>query len=134
MSRDAQSHGDYLSDALAAQVWRDWHRARRQHHYITGHPFSKPPRTAPKYANQDKVNPGSVIFVRLNDVPLHGLERTGRFNSERIKRGNREQTRDLRFRAAHEGATRSNVRSSAQTSRAHVSSRDDEGRMTKFEQ
>ena len=56
-------NGDYISDALAAQVGGIGIAPGRQHQlphrprHLRGHP-----RTAPKYAGQDKVNPGSVIL------------------------------------------------------------------------
>src|ERR1700675_669259 len=56
-------NGDYLSDALAAQVGGIGIAPGGNINYITGHAvFEATPGTAPKYANQDKVNPGSVIL------------------------------------------------------------------------
>jgi len=40
--------------------------------YDTGHALFEHHGTAPKYAGQDKVNPGSVILSGRDDVPLHG--------------------------------------------------------------
>ena len=55
--------GDYLSDALAAQVGGIGIAPGGNINYITGHAiFEATHGTAPKYANQDKVNPGSVIL------------------------------------------------------------------------
>src|SRR5581483_8382169 len=54
-------NGDYLSDALAAQVGGIGIAPGGNINYITGHAvFEATHGTAPKYANQDKVNPGSV--------------------------------------------------------------------------
>ncbi len=56
-------NGDYLSDALAAQVGGIGIAPGGNINYISGHAiFEATHGTAPKYANQDKVNPGSVIL------------------------------------------------------------------------
>jgi isocitrate dehydrogenase len=56
-------NGDYLSDALAAQVGGIGIAPGGNINYLTGHAvFEATHGTAPKYANLDKVNPGSVIL------------------------------------------------------------------------
>ena len=56
-------NGDYLSDALAAQVGGIGIAPGGNINYLTGHAvFEATHGTAPKYAGQDKVNPGSVIL------------------------------------------------------------------------
>ena len=56
-------NGDYLSDALAAQVGGIGIAPGGNINYDTGHAiFEATHGTAPKYANQDKVNPGSVLL------------------------------------------------------------------------
>jgi isocitrate dehydrogenase len=56
-------NGDYLSDALAAQVGGIGIAPGGNVNYVTGHAvFEATHGTAPKYADQDKVNPGSVIL------------------------------------------------------------------------
>src|SRR3989344_3836846 len=56
-------NGDYLSDALAAQVGGIGIAPGGNINYITGHAiFEATHGTAPKYANLDKVNPGSVVL------------------------------------------------------------------------
>jgi isocitrate dehydrogenase len=56
-------NGDYVSDALAAQVGGIGIAPGANINYLTGHAiFEATHGTAPKYANQDKVNPGSVIL------------------------------------------------------------------------
>jgi isocitrate dehydrogenase len=56
-------NGDYISDALAAQVGGIGIAPGANINYISGHAiFEATHGTAPKYANQDKVNPGSVIL------------------------------------------------------------------------
>ncbi len=56
-------NGDYLSDALAAQVGGIGIAPGGNINYVTGHAiFEATHGTAPKYANLDKVNPGSVVL------------------------------------------------------------------------
>ena len=56
-------NGDYISDALAAQVGGIGIAPGGNINYTTGHAiFEATHGTAPKYANLDKVNPGSVIL------------------------------------------------------------------------
>jgi isocitrate dehydrogenase len=81
-------NGDYISDALAAQVGGIGIAPGANINYITGHAvFEATHGTAPKYANQDKVNPGSVILSgemmfrylgwhEAADLIISSLERT----------------------------------------------------------
>ena len=81
-------NGDYLSDALAAQVGGIGIAPGGNINYLTGHAiFEATHGTAPKYANLDKVNPGSVIlsgvmmleymgWQEAADLILKGLEKT----------------------------------------------------------
>jgi isocitrate dehydrogenase len=56
-------NGDYMSDALAAQVGGIGIAPGANINYVTGHGiFEATHGTAPKYAGQDKVNPGSVLL------------------------------------------------------------------------
>ncbi|MET0158010.1 MAG: isocitrate/isopropylmalate family dehydrogenase, partial [Acidimicrobiales bacterium] len=56
-------NGDYVSDALAAQVGGIGIAPGGNINYATGHAiFEATHGTAPKYAGQDKVNPGSVLL------------------------------------------------------------------------
>jgi len=56
-------NGDFISDALAAQVGGIGIAPGANINYVTGHAiFEATHGTAPKYAGQDKVNPGSVIL------------------------------------------------------------------------
>jgi isocitrate dehydrogenase len=56
-------NGDYISDALAAQVGGIGIAPGANINYLSGHAiFEATHGTAPKYAGQDKVNPGSVIL------------------------------------------------------------------------
>ena len=81
-------NGDYLSDALAAQVGGIGIAPGANINYLTGHAiFEATHGTAPKYANQDKVNPGSVIlsgvlmfehmgWQEVADGIIRGIEKT----------------------------------------------------------
>jgi isocitrate dehydrogenase len=72
-------NGDYLSDALAAQVGGIGIAPGGNINYKTGHAvFEATHGTAPKYANQDKVNPGSVILSGV--MMLEHLGWTGAAN------------------------------------------------------
>ena len=56
-------NGDYLSDALAAQVGGIGIAPGANINYVTGHGiFEATHGTAPKYAGQDRVNPGSLLL------------------------------------------------------------------------
>ncbi|MBM3262816.1 MAG: NADP-dependent isocitrate dehydrogenase [candidate division Zixibacteria bacterium] len=80
-------NGDYISDALAAQVGGIGIAPGGNINYKTGHAvFEATHGTAPKYANQDKVNPGSVIlsgemmlrymgWTDASDLIITGLEK-----------------------------------------------------------
>ncbi len=82
-------NGDYLSDALAAQVGGIGIAPGANINYITGHAiFEATHGTAPKYAGLDQVNPGSVIFSgammfkylgwkEVHDLIWKGLDRIG---------------------------------------------------------
>ncbi len=79
-------NGDYISDALAAQVGGIGIAPGGNINYVTGHSvFEATHGTAPKYAGQDKVNPGSVIlsgemmlrrmgWTEAADLVIKGLE------------------------------------------------------------
>ena len=87
-------NGDYLSDALAAQVGGIGIAPGGNINYISGHAiFEATHGTAPKYANQDRVNPGSVVlsgemmfrylgWAEVADLILKGLN--GAIGSKRV--------------------------------------------------
>src|SRR6185295_984027 len=87
-------NGDYLSDALAAQVGGIGIAPGGNINYISGHAiFEATHGTAPKYANQDRVNPGSVVLSgemmlrylgwnEVADLILKGLN--GAIGSKRV--------------------------------------------------
>ena len=80
-------NGDYLSDALAAQVGGIGIAPGGNINYVTGHAvFEATHGTAPKYADQDKVNPGSVVlsgemmlrhlgWIEAADLVVKGMDR-----------------------------------------------------------
>jgi isocitrate dehydrogenase len=97
-------NGDYLSDALAAQVGGIGIAPGGNINYVTGHAvFEATHGTAPKYANQDVVNPGSVIlsgvmmleymkWQEAADLIIKGLEKaidakTVTYDFERLMAG-----------------------------------------------
>jgi len=79
-------NGDYLSDALAAQIGGIGIAPGGNINYVTGHAiFEATHGTAPKYADLDKVNPGSVIlsgemmlrhlgWIEAADLVLKGMD------------------------------------------------------------
>ena len=68
-------NGDYLSDALAAQVGGIGIAPGGNINYLTGHAvFEATHGTAPKYADLDQVNPGSRDPVGRDDAALYGLD------------------------------------------------------------
>jgi len=87
-------NGDYLSDALAAQVGGIGIAPGGNINYLTGHAiFEATHGTAPKYADLDKVNPGSVVlsgemmlrylgWVEAADLVIQGLD--GAIASKRV--------------------------------------------------
>lgn len=101
-------NGDYLSDALAAQVGGIGIAPGGNINYLTGHAiFEATHGTAPKYADMDKVNPGSVILSgemmlrhlgwdEAADLVIRGLEETI---------GRRQVTYDFARLLRAEGAT-----------------------------
>lgn len=99
-------NGDYLSDALAAQVGGIGIAPGGNINYLTGHAvFEATHGTAPKYADLDKVNPGSMILSgemmlrymgwgEAADLIIHAMD---------VAIGNKKVTYD--FARLMEGAT-----------------------------
>ncbi len=92
-------NGDYLSDALAAQVG-GLGMAPGSNEGNGFAVFEATHGTAPKYANQDKVNPGSLDPLGRHDAALARLERGGRRHRGRARQDHRSEAGDLRPRAA----------------------------------
>jgi isocitrate dehydrogenase len=97
-------NGDYVSDALAAQVGGIGIAPGANINYVTGHAiFEATHGTAPKYAGKDQVNPGSVIlsgemmlrymgWSEAADLIIKGLEgaisaKTVTYDFERLMEG-----------------------------------------------
>ncbi|HVH11704.1 MAG TPA: isocitrate/isopropylmalate family dehydrogenase, partial [Longimicrobium sp.] len=97
-------NGDYVSDALAAQVGGIGIAPGANINYVTGHAiFEATHGTAPKYAGKDMVNPGSVILSgemmlrfmgwgEAADLIVRGLEgairaKTVTYDFERLMEG-----------------------------------------------
>ena len=97
-------NGDYISDALAAQVGGIGIAPGANINYMTGHAiFEATHGTAPKYAGKDMVNPGSVIlsgemmlrymgWAEAADLIIRGLEgaidaKTVTYDFERLMEG-----------------------------------------------
>ncbi len=97
-------NGDYISDALAAQVGGIGIAPGANINYESGHAiFEATHGTAPKYADQDKVNPGSVIlsgemmlrymgWIEAADLIIKGVEgaikkKTVTYDFERLMKG-----------------------------------------------
>ena len=93
-------NGDYISDALAAQVGGIGIAPGANINYNTGHAvFEATHGTAPKYTGQDKVNPSSVILSGENDAAPLRLERSSRLNRRLDGQNHRTKTGHLRLRA-----------------------------------
>jgi isocitrate dehydrogenase len=99
-------NGDYLSDALAAQVGGIGIAPGANINYITGHAiFEATHGTAPKYADQDKVNPGSVILSGVMMLEYMGWQEAADLINKGLEKAisNKRVTYD--FHRQMEGAT-----------------------------
>ncbi len=100
-------NGDYISDALAATVGGIGIAPGANINYVTGHAiFEATHGTAPKYANQDKVNPGSLILSGVLMFEYMGWEEAGELIVKGLKQAilNKRVTYD--FERLMEGATK----------------------------
>ena len=115
-------NGDYLSDALAAQVGGIGIAPGGNINYITGHAiFEATHGTAPKYAEQGQGQPGLGRPLGRDDAPLPGLERGRGPGHQGPERRDRREARHLRLRAPDGGRDRDQVlRVRRQHHRAHV--------------
>ena len=103
-------NGDYLSDALAAQVGGIGIAPGGNINYVTGHGiFEATHGTAPKYAGQDKVNPGSLLLSGRADVRAPQLAGRGRRHRPGPRGDHRREDRHLRLRPADGGRHRGQV-------------------------
>jgi len=99
-------NGDYLSDALAAQVGGIGIAPGGNINYVTGHAiFEATHGTAPKYADQDKVNPGSIILSGEMMLRYMGWGAAANLIIEGMNRAIRSKRVTYDFERLMEGAT-----------------------------
>jgi isocitrate dehydrogenase len=99
-------NGDYISDALAAQVGGIGIAPGGNLNYETGHAvFEATHGTAPKYAGQDKVNPGSVILSAEMMLRYLGWGEAARFILQALERTIASRVVTYDFARLMEGAT-----------------------------
>jgi isocitrate dehydrogenase len=99
-------NGDYLSDALAAQVGGIGIAPGANINYVTGHGiFEATHGTAPKYANQDKVNPSSVILSGVMMLQHLGWNEAADLIERGMSRSIAAKTVTYDFHRLMEGAT-----------------------------
>ncbi len=99
-------NGDYLSDALAAQVGGIGIAPGANINYITGHAiFEATHGTAPKYANLDKVNPSSVLLSGVMMFEYLGWKEAADLIENGIERAIAAKTVTYDFARLMDGAT-----------------------------
>jgi isocitrate dehydrogenase len=99
-------NGDYLSDALAAQVGGIGIAPGGNVNFVTGHGvFEATHGTAPKYAGQDKVNPGSVILSGVMMFEHLGWDEVAQLIVQGLERTIAEKIVTYDFARLMEGAT-----------------------------
>jgi isocitrate dehydrogenase len=99
-------NGDYISDALAAQVGGIGIAPGANINYETGHAvFEATHGTAPKYANLDKVNPGSVILSGVMMLEYMGWQEAADSIVKAMEKTIEQKTVTYDFARLMEGAT-----------------------------
>jgi len=99
-------NGDYVSDALAAQVGGIGIAPGANINYITGHAiFEATHGTAPKYAGQDKVNPGSVILSGVMMLEYMGWLEAAELINKGLEKAIASKRVTYDFHRLMEGAT-----------------------------
>jgi len=99
-------NGDYISDALAAIVGGIGIAPGANINYITGHAiFEATHGTAPKYANQDKVNPGSVILSGVMMLEYMGWKEAAALINKGLEAAIASKRVTYDFERQMEGAT-----------------------------
>ncbi len=99
-------NGDYISDALAAIVGGIGIAPGANINYLTGHAiFEATHGTAPKYANQDKVNPGSVILSGVMMLEHLGWKEAAAFINKGLEAAIASKRVTYDFERQMEGAT-----------------------------
>ena len=100
-------NGDYISDALAAQVGGIGIAPGANINYDTGHAvFEATHGTAPKYAGQDKVNPGSVILSGVLMLEYLGWQEAANFIIDAMNKTISQKTVTYDFARLMDGATK----------------------------
>jgi isocitrate dehydrogenase len=100
-------NGDYLSDALAAQVGGIGIAPGGNINYVTGHAvFEATHGTAPKYADQDVVNPGSVILSGVMMFEYMGWQEAADLIVRGLEQAIGAKTVTYDFARLMEGATK----------------------------
>jgi len=99
-------NGDYISDALAAIVGGIGIAPGANINYVTGHAiFEATHGTAPKYANQDKVNPGSVILSGVMMLEYMGWKEAAALINKGLEAAIASKRVTYDFERQMEGAT-----------------------------
>ncbi|HET6762986.1 MAG TPA: NADP-dependent isocitrate dehydrogenase [Longimicrobiaceae bacterium] len=100
-------NGDYVSDALAAQVGGIGIAPGANINYVTGHAiFEATHGTAPKYAGKDQVNPGSVILSGEMMLRYMGWKEAADLIVKGLEGAIRQKTVTYDFERLMEGATK----------------------------
>jgi isocitrate dehydrogenase len=100
-------NGDYVSDALAAQVGGIGIAPGANINYVTGHAiFEATHGTAPKYAGKDQVNPGSVILSGEMMLRYMGWREAADLIVKGLEGAIRQKTVTYDFERLMEGATK----------------------------
>ena len=100
-------NGDYLSDALAAQVGGIGIAPGANINYLTGHAiFEATHGTAPKYAGKDMVNPSSVILSGVMMFEYLGWDKAAKLVIKGIERSIRKKRVTYDFERLMKGATK----------------------------
>ncbi|HRI01722.1 MAG TPA: NADP-dependent isocitrate dehydrogenase [Saprospiraceae bacterium] len=99
-------NGDYISDALAAQVGGIGIAPGANINYVTGHAiFEATHGTAPKYAGQDKVNPSSVILSAVMMLDYMGWNEASKLIVNGLEKAIATKRVTYDFHRLMEGAT-----------------------------
>jgi isocitrate dehydrogenase len=100
-------NGDYVSDALAAQVGGIGIAPGANINYITGHAiFEATHGTAPKYAGKDMVNPSSVILSGVMMFEYMGWDRAAKLIVKGLERSIKKKRVTYDFERLMKGATK----------------------------
>jgi isocitrate dehydrogenase len=100
-------NGDYVSDALAAQVGGIGIAPGANINYVTGHAiFEATHGTAPKYAGKDMVNPSSVILSGVMMFEYMGWDRAAKLVVKGIERSIKKKRVTYDFERLMKGATK----------------------------